>query len=258
VTLSRFKRSSNSYDRLSNDADVVGWRFRDGASMGPPLIVPRDLNPGLEVEALDSLLAGARRLDHSRLKRWLDLVGASLGVLALLPLFALVAIAIVVESPGPPLFRQRRTGYKGAPFVIYKFRSMRVQEDGSNVVQAQKDDDRITKVGRLLRRTSVDELPQLLNVIKGEMSLVGPRPHALAHDEYYGACVSGYDLRFKAKPGLSGLAQVSGLRGETADIADMAARVDKDLEYIRIWSFFLDVKILVKTVFIFAFHPAAY
>jgi putative colanic acid biosynthesis UDP-glucose lipid carrier transferase len=156
------------------------------------------------------------------------------------------------------LFRQRRTGYKGAPFVIYKFRSMRVQEDGARVVQAQKDDDRITKVGKLLRRTSVDELPQLFNVLKGEMSLVGPRPHALAHDDYYGECVDGYELRFKAKPGLTGLAQVSGFRGETADIASMAARIDKDLEYIRVWSLLLDIKILIRTIFIFAFHPAAY
>ena len=220
--------------------------------------MPRDVNPGGEGGPPSSLQAGARRLESSRLKRLLDLMGATFGVLVLMPLFLVVALAIVIESPGPPLFRQRRTGFNGKPFVIYKFRSMRVQEDGPKVVQAQKDDDRITKVGKLLRRTSVDELPQLLNVMKGEMSLVGPRPHALAHDEYYGACVDDYDLRFHAKPGLTGLAQVSGLRGETADIAAMAARVEKDLEYIRIWSFPLDVKILVKTVFIFAFHPAAY
>jgi putative colanic acid biosynthesis UDP-glucose lipid carrier transferase len=207
---------------------------------------------------MGGLLAGAERLEYSVLKRLLDLVGACFGILFLAPLFALVAVAIVIECPGPALFRQRRTGYKGAPFVIYKFRSMRVQEDGARVVQAQKDDDRITKVGKLLRRTSVDELPQLFNVLKGEMSLVGPRPHALAHDDYYGECVDGYELRFKAKPGLTGLAQVSGFRGETADIASMAARIDKDLEYIRVWSLLLDIKILIRTIFIFAFHPAAY
>ena len=226
--------------------------------MGSALTVPRDLNPDADSVSASSLAVGAGRLERSRLKRLLDLFGATLGVLALLPLFALVALAIKIESPGPALFRQRRTGYRGAPFVIYKFRSMRVQEDGAKVVQAQKDDNRITRIGKLLRRTSVDELPQLLNVIKGEMSLVGPRPHALAHDDYYGKCVDGYDHRFKAKPGLTGLAQVSGLRGETADIASMAARVEKDLEYIRIWTFPLDVKILIRTVFIFAFHPAAY
>lgn len=226
--------------------------------MGSPLTVPRDINPDLGNAPMDSLLAGAERLEYSVLKRLLDLVGAVFGVLFLAPLFALVALAIVIECPGPPLFRQRRTGYKGAPFVIYKFRSMRVQEDGAQVVQAQKDDDRITKVGRLLRRTSVDELPQLLNVLRGEMSLVGPRPHALAHDEFYGECVTGYDLRFRSKPGLTGLAQVCGFRGETVDIASMAARIDKDLEYIRNWSFYLDIKILIRTMFIFAFHPAAY
>ncbi|HEX4740809.1 MAG TPA: sugar transferase [Caulobacteraceae bacterium] len=188
----------------------------------------------------------------------IDVLGAGFGLLILSPLLLLVSLLIVLESRGWPVFCQRRTGYAGRSFVIYKFRSMRVCEDGPNIVQAVRDDDRITPVGRIIRRTSIDELPQLLNVLKGEMSLVGPRPHALAHDVYYGEQISRYDRRFMAKPGLTGLAQVCGLRGRTEDIADMAARIDKDLEYIEHWSVVLDIKILMRTVLIFAFHPAAY
>jgi putative colanic acid biosynthesis UDP-glucose lipid carrier transferase len=220
--------------------------------------MPRDLNLESHAEQKRRLEAGARRLAASKLKRVLDIFGSTFGILILSPLFMIVAAAIMLESPGSALFRQRRTGYLGAPFVIYKFRSMRVQEDGANVVQARRDDDRITRLGLLLRRTSIDELPQLINVLKGEMSLVGPRPHALVHDEYYGRLVAGYDDRFKTKPGLTGLAQVSGLRGQTEAIGSMAARIEKDLEYIREWSFLLDIKILLRTVLIFAFHPAAY
>lgn len=222
------------------------------------LTVPKDTYSEERLGEVDRLEAGARRLARSQSKRWLDIVGSGLGILCLSPLLLLVALAIVAESPGSPLFQQRRSGFLGGHFIIYKFRTMRVREDGSDVVQAQRDDDRITRVGLFLRRTSIDELPQLLNVLKGEMSLVGPRPHAVSHDEYYGRIVVDYDSRFKTKPGLTGLAQVSGLRGQTAEVRDMAARVDKDLEYIRSWSFVGDIKILLRTVLIFAFHPAAY
>jgi putative colanic acid biosynthesis UDP-glucose lipid carrier transferase len=210
-------------------------------------------------EDVDILLeAGARRIANSHLKRALDIIGALCGLIVLSPLFAIVALLIVSESPGSPLFRQRRSGFQKNAFVIYKFRSMCVAEDGPKIEQATRDDQRITRVGAVIRRTSIDELPQLLNILRGDMSLVGPRPHALAHDEYYGACVPGYEDRFKTKPGLTGLAQVSGLRGQTVELAAMAARVEKDLQYIRDWSIFLDVKIILKTVLIFAFHPAAY
>ena len=232
----------------------------DGIAEGPHkggVIMPRDTGPD-RAEQDRRLEAGARRLAASKWKRVLDVVGSALGILVLSPLLMIVAAGIMIESPGSALFRQRRTGYRGDPFVIYKFRSMRVQEDGPTIVQAQREDSRITRLGSLLRRTSVDELPQLLNVLKGEMSLVGPRPHALAHDEYYGQLVSGYEARFNAKPGLTGLAQVSGLRGQTEAIGSMAARIEKDLEYIRDWSLWLDIKILMRTVLIFAFHPAAY
>jgi putative colanic acid biosynthesis UDP-glucose lipid carrier transferase len=222
------------------------------------LNMPRDVNTAAERSQNDRLELGATRLAGSNLKRLLDIFGALAGLLILSPLLLLVAVLITIESRGSPIFRQRRTGYGGAPFVIYKFRTMRVVEDGPTIVQARREDHRITKVGALLRRTSVDELPQLLNVLKGEMSLVGPRPHALAHDEYYGSMITEYDGRFRAKPGLTGLAQVSGLRGPTPDVATMAARIEKDLDYIRGWSILLDVRILLQTGLIFAFHPAAY
>jgi putative colanic acid biosynthesis UDP-glucose lipid carrier transferase len=220
--------------------------------------MPRDLpeswkdDGGLVVEASDA------RSARDPLKRLLDIFGAGFGLLALSPILLLVAIAITIETPGLPIFFQRRTGFAGRPFVILKFRSMKVREDGAKIVQAMKDDDRITRVGQLIRRTSIDELPQLVNVLRGEMSLVGPRPHALAHDAYYGACIPGYNHRFCAKPGLTGLAQVSGLRGRTENVESMAARIEKDREYIESWSIWLDIKILCRTVLIFAFHPAAY
>jgi putative colanic acid biosynthesis UDP-glucose lipid carrier transferase len=220
--------------------------------------MPRDSELIVRDDVDVLLEAGARRLASSKLKRALDIVGASVGLVLLSPVFLIVGALIVIESPGSALFRQRRSGFDNNTFVIFKFRSMRVAEDGPQIEQAKPDDQRITKVGALMRRTSVDELPQLLNILKGEMSLVGPRPHALAHDRFYGACVPGYCHRFKTKPGLTGLAQVSGLRGQTADVSAMAARVEKDLQYIREWSIFLDIKILLKTVLIFAFHPAAY
>ena len=205
-----------------------------------------------------SFYDGALRIRQSRIKRVIDFFGAGIGFLVLLPVLSVIALAILLESRGPIFFRQRRSGRDGKVFVIYKFRTMHVLEDGSDIVQATRNDGRTTAVGRFLRRSSIDELPQLLNVLKGEMSLVGPRPHALAHDVYYGELVSGYESRFRTKPGLTGLAQVSGLRGQTLVVGAMAARIEKDLEYIREWTFFMDIKILLKTVMIFAFHPAAY
>jgi putative colanic acid biosynthesis UDP-glucose lipid carrier transferase len=222
------------------------------------MTMPRDLPESWTDEGALTVEPRTRRVAMDPLKRAVDVLGAGVGLLVLLPLLLFVALLIVLESRGWPVFCQRRTGYGGRSFVIYKFRSMRVCEDGPNIVQAVRDDDRITLVGRIIRRTSIDELPQLLNVLKGEMSLVGPRPHALAHDEYYGEEIPSYGRRFMAKPGLTGLAQVCGLRGRTEDVADMAARIDKDLEYIENWSLALDIKILMRTVLIFAFHPAAY
>ena len=213
----------------------------------------------LVVDVPDELLeVGAQRLHNNRAKRLMDVVGAALGLALLSPFLLLIGIVIVIESRGPILFRQRRSGLNGVPFTIYKFRTMRVVEDGPDVVQASRDDCRTTRVGKFLRRTSIDELPNLLNVLRNEMSLVGPRPHALAHDAYFGAMIPGYFDRYRTKPGLTGLAQVEGLRGKTEGVGDMAARVDRDVEYVRRWSLALDVQLLFRTVTMGPSHPAAY
>ena len=163
------------------------------------------------------------------------------------PLLAIAAIAIRRDSPGPVIFQQRRNGFNGIPFVIFKFRTMTVLEDGPTVTQARPGDPRVTRVGKLLRRSSIDELPQLFNVLKGEMSLVGPRPHALAHDMEYQVLIDSYAFRYKVRPGITGWAQVKGLRGETRQLEQMAERIRLDLWYINHWSLRLDLYILLKT-----------
>lgn len=183
----------------------------------------------------------------SRRKRCLDIVGALFALLLFLPLLTLIAMAIRLESPGPIIFRQRRGGLNGRPFTIFKFRTMQVLDDGDEIQQARRGDPRITQVGRLLRRTSMDELPQLLNILKGDMSLVGPRPHALAHDRYYGQRIANYAERLRTRPGLTGLAQVCGLRGETREVREMAERIEYDLRYIDEWSMALDLKLIAGT-----------
>jgi putative colanic acid biosynthesis UDP-glucose lipid carrier transferase len=187
-------------------------------------------------------------LSYERTKRLIDLILAGVSFFLLLPLLALIAIAIRLDSKGPVLFRQLRGGRNGEPFRIYKFRTMHVLEDGTDVRQATRNDNRITRVGRWLRSSSLDELPQLLNVIAGDMALVGPRPHALAHDAQYGRLIPSYRLRFQVRPGITGLAQVSGCRGETPEVADMRRRVDLDNLYIAQQCLALDMKILLRTV----------
>jgi putative colanic acid biosynthesis UDP-glucose lipid carrier transferase len=181
-------------------------------------------------------------------KRTMDIVIAGLALLLLSPLLITVAAAVKLTSRGPVFFRQRRYGLDGEEIVVYKFRSMRVCEDGAVVTQATKGDARITRVGAILRKTSIDELPQLLNVLQGKMSLVGPRPHAIAHNELYRKLINGYMIRHKVRPGITGFAQVSGLRGETETLEKMSERVRYDLEYLRNWSPWLDIKILFKTL----------
>jgi len=180
-------------------------------------------------------------------KRVMDVVVAAFVLIFFLPLMTLTAIAIKLDSPGPVIFRQTRKGFNGKHFVILKFRTMRVLENGPDVVQAKRDDRRVTAIGRLLRSSSIDELPQLLNVLKGEMSLIGPRPHALAHDSYFEVTLSDYAFRHHVKPGITGWAQCNGARGETPTIEHVAKRVQLDLWYINNWSFWLDLRILVKT-----------
>jgi putative colanic acid biosysnthesis UDP-glucose lipid carrier transferase len=163
----------------------------------------------------------------------------------------LVGIAVRFDSPGPVFFRQKRTGWNGKTFRIWKFRSMRVEQevgDSKHLKQAEKNDPRITKVGSFIRKTSLDELPQLINVLTGDMSLVGPRPHAVQHDEVYSQRISDYYARHNIKPGITGLAQVRGYRGETKEIDQMIKRIESDIEYINNWSLWLDLSILVRTV----------
>lgn len=183
-------------------------------------------------------------------KRALDIVAAFAGLILLMPLFILIAAAIRIDTPGQIIFRQTRKGRNGEPFRIYKFRTMTVLEDGPMVRQAVREDSRVTRVGRFLRRTSLDELPQLLNVLKGEMSLVGPRPHAIVHDEQYQRLIPVYGRRFAVRPGITGWAQVNGARGETATVADMERRVQLDIWYVHNWGLLLDLKILARTALI--------
>lgn len=182
-------------------------------------------------------------------KRMIDIVSAAIALIILSPLFILTAAAIKLDSTGPVLFRQRRRGFNGQQFSILKFRTMSVLEDGQSILQATRDDHRITRLGKLLRRISVDELPQLWNVLNGSMSLVGPRPHALAHDNEFDKIVSHYAVRNHVKPGLTGWAQIHGCRGPTPTIADVKRRVDLDLWYIDNWSFQLDCLIILRTIF---------
>lgn len=183
------------------------------------------------------------------IKRLIDIGISSLAILALSPVLLIVALAIKSTSPGPVIFRQRRYGLDGGEIAVYKFRSMKVTEDGDKVVQVSKSDSRITPVGSFLRRSSIDELPQLLNVLQGKMSLVGPRPHAVAHNEQYRKLIKGYMVRHKVLPGITGLAQISGCRGETSRLEDMEERVKYDLEYLRHWTPLLDIKIIFLTAF---------
>jgi putative colanic acid biosysnthesis UDP-glucose lipid carrier transferase len=181
-------------------------------------------------------------------KRAIDIAVAGAALFVLSPLMLVVALMIKLDSPGPLLFIQSRCGFNGKLFRILKFRTMRVLEDGDVVTQAVRNDRRVTRVGRILRRTSIDELPQLFNVLNGDMSLVGPRPHALAHDTYYDHHINDYAMRQHVKPGLTGWAQINGHRGLTPTIESMARRVEHDLWYIDNWSIWLDLKILVLTV----------
>jgi putative colanic acid biosynthesis UDP-glucose lipid carrier transferase len=182
-------------------------------------------------------------------KRLIDVTVASAFLVLAAPLLLAIAILVKLSSPGPAIFRQRRYGLEGEEIIVYKFRTMNVVEDGMHVAQASRDDQRLTRIGGFLRRYSLDELPQFVNVIQGRMSLVGPRPHAVAHNETYRKLIKGYMVRHKVRPGITGLAQISGARGETVRLEDMEARVRHDLDYLRHWSPMLDFKILLLTLF---------
>ncbi|WP_431311033.1 exopolysaccharide biosynthesis polyprenyl glycosylphosphotransferase [Methylobacterium nigriterrae] len=190
-------------------------------------------------------------------KRLLDIALSALALVALAPLLILVAGAIRLDTRGPILFRQTRRGLDGRPFRILKLRTMSVMEDGARIEQARAQDPRVTRVGAWLRRTSIDELPQLVNVLRGEMSLVGPRPHAIAHDEYYGALIDEYAIRHRVRPGLTGWAQINGSRGPTPELSDMVDRVRLDAWYVRNRSLRLDLLIILRTARVAAFSEGA-
>jgi undecaprenyl-phosphate galactose phosphotransferase/putative colanic acid biosynthesis UDP-glucose lipid carrier transferase len=191
-------------------------------------------------------------------KRLLDIIAAMAGIAVLSPLLLIAVAAIKLGSPGPVIFRQRRNGFNGRRFTIYKFRTMAVLEDGAEVRQAIRNDPRVTRVGRVLRRTSIDELPQLFNVLKGDMSLVGPRPHALVHDDQYSSLIATYAFRHHVKPGITGWAQVNGCRGETPQVEQMQRRVELDLWYINNCGLWLDLRILARTCVALFRTSAAY
>jgi len=184
------------------------------------------------------------------IKRASDIVIATLILILIAPVMLAIAVAVKLESPGPALFKQRRYGLDGKEIIVYKFRSMTVCEDGGVIKQATKNDLRITRLGAILRKTSLDELPQFINVLQGRMSVVGPRPHAVAHNELYRKLIKGYMVRHKVKPGITGWAQVNGLRGETDTLDKMKARIEFDLAYLRNWSLRLDLSIILRTILV--------
>jgi Undecaprenyl-phosphate glucose phosphotransferase len=241
-------------------ADAVRMEFvRDSIKTLPVAV---RLLPDLRVRSLTNYASSARQrilaIEIQRaplstaeraVKRAMDVVIATLALIFFLPVMALTTIAIRLDSPGPIIFRQHRKGFNGRQFMMFKFRTMSVQENGATVVQATRNDPRITPIGALLRSASIDELPQLVNVLRGEMSLIGPRPHALAHDSYFEKVLSDYAFRHHVKPGMTGWAQCNGARGATPTVEQIAERVKLDLWYINNWSLWLDIQILIKTFF---------
>lgn len=225
----------NNMAGLRAHADGANWTPATGQR--PPVAATPDVGP-----------AKAAACATSRRKRAFDIVMSFGALLVFLPLLLVIAALVRLESRGPALFRQRRTGLNGRIITVFKFRTMTVTEDGDTVRQATRDDARVTALGAVLRKLSLDELPQLLNVLRGDMSLIGPRPHAVAHDEAWSKVVAGYDRRFRARPGLTGYAAVCGFRGEVKELQAIIDRVESDNEYIDTWSFGLDMKIVWRTL----------
>jgi undecaprenyl-phosphate galactose phosphotransferase/putative colanic acid biosynthesis UDP-glucose lipid carrier transferase len=269
--LGDFVRSNNCREVLlvlpwSDDAriDFVREHLKD-------LPVSARLLPDLHVRSLSNFVSSARqrvlavevqraplRAAERFVKRSMDVLVAGVALSLMFPILILTGIAIKLDSEGPVIFRQRRKGFNGKEFVMLKFRTMKVQEDGPVVIQATRDDPRVTSIGRFLRGASIDELPQLFNVLKGEMSLIGPRPHALAHDSYFEEILENYAFRHHVKPGLTGWAQCNGSRGATPTVEDIVERVKLDLWYVNNWSLWLDIQIMIKTFFEVARKRNAY
>jgi Undecaprenyl-phosphate glucose phosphotransferase len=219
--------------RLAPDRAIAGLLHKPRTEIGSTWVV--------------ELHRGPLTWSECAIKRAFDIVFSSLALLMLAPTMLIAAIVIKLDSHGPVFFSQLRNGFNNKEFWIFKFRTMTVMEQGAEVKQAARNDRRVTRVGRWLRRTSIDELPQFLNVLRGEMSLVGPRPHATVHNNEYEKLIWKYAFRHHVKPGITGWAQIHGLRGETATVDLMEKRVELDLWYINNWSLWLDIKILMKT-----------
>jgi putative colanic acid biosynthesis UDP-glucose lipid carrier transferase len=217
------------------------WSAPDVSSSSQPLPL-RALHPGRPRSRR------RRKPVGGALKRCFDIIVSSIALVVIAPIIAVAALAIRAESKGPIFFVQRRGGFAGRTFCIYKLRTMRTADDGSSVAQASRDDARVTVVGRLLRKTSIDELPQVFNVLCGDMSLVGPRPHAVAHDRDHLRVDPRYSQRWRARPGLTGWAQVNGCRGPLPSVEHVRARTQYDLDYISTWSLMLDIKVLLRTL----------
>lgn len=233
---SRVRSGRAGYRALNNTAQL---RAQPQATTWPP---------SEEAPATLVVTPAIDRVAVSRRKRAFDVLMALGALWLFLPLLLTIAVLVRLESRGPALFRQRRTGLHGKTFTVFKFRTMTVAEDGPVVRQATLGDARVTGLGAILRKFSLDELPQLLNVLRGEMSLIGPRPHAVAHDETWGRLAAGYDRRFRARPGLTGYAAVCGFRGEVQNLQAIIDRVDADNAYIDTWSFALDLRIVWRTL----------
>ncbi|MEB0138475.1 MULTISPECIES: undecaprenyl-phosphate glucose phosphotransferase [unclassified Undibacterium] len=226
------------------DSTVTTYFVPESLIFGMPGIQLRELAGRPVLASIETPFIGLAGLP----KRVLDFIGATIGLILLAPVLLAVAIGVRMSSPGPIFFRQVRYGIAGKPINVYKFRSMKIEPEDVPVIQATVGDTRVTKFGSFIRKTSLDELPQLFNVLSGDMSLVGPRPHAVAHNELYRKLVNGYMFRHKIKPGITGWAQVNGLRGETETLEKMQARVDYDLYYLQHWSIWLDIVIIWRTV----------
>ena len=214
----------------------------------------QDLNGVPVVGICETPFTGTNAL----VKRVSDVILSSVILVLISPILAILAIGVKMSSPGPVIFKQKRNGLDGEEIIVYKFRSMRAMDNGHVVKQATKDDPRITRFGAFIRKTSLDELPQFINVLQGRMSIVGPRPHAVAHNEEYRRLIKAYMVRHKVKPGITGWAQVNGYRGETDTIEKMQARVEYDLEYLRNWTLTLDLQIIIRTIRLVIFDRNAY
>jgi putative colanic acid biosynthesis UDP-glucose lipid carrier transferase len=226
--------------------DMVGFSIIQGRL--------QDMNGVPVVGICETPFTGINKL----VKRFSDVVLAASILAATSPLLLAITIGVKLSSPGPAIFKQRRNGLYGDEFTVYKFRTMTTQDDGPVVAQATRSDPRVTRFGHFLRRSSLDELPQFFNVLQGCMSIVGPRPHAVAHNEQYREIIKAYMVRHKVKPGITGWAQVNGLRGQTDTVEKMKARVEYDLEYLRNWSIVLDLKIILRTIRLVLFDRGAY